>query len=1573
MKIIALLTFIIVFFIEISLAQPYTLQHTNVAGTTVDWTIERITSDYGRRNHDGTRWHKGIDYTPFNGAGLRIVTLSSGRVTKLFRGGSGYTVLVIEGGEWYGTDFQPNNSNFGFGHIFQDGNVGNGLVSGNFVLLYMKSPNANHLAILDLNSDPYIAIGPVTGKVSYLGQEYDVNQRIDMNQYIAPIGGSGGYPPHIHLYLFQNPNDPGDIVQFTSAANCRNPLQLLQYPQLGYQIRIEGENAIDNGLHNLTLIGSNTFYPGDISASIIVKDLLNSAGNTSTYGNTVKDTDSLHLYIKQNYEPADAYRLVQGHILESKICYGGRHNGYNIYPTNGNPQGNTGNNHADITDNTLDFDGSTTRTGILPYAYSNSGTNPPRPRPFDLHYFSDIYTRIQNDHVPGTPLIFAPISKFARYPDGEYHLLARMTTVRNVTYPNNNIPQRQIIIDNFRPYIEKVEISQMWQVGGFQAPTTIYNSEWLWTPGPSGGLSQEILENKAAKTNCPTTFQITSSEPLEHCKLTINPLGYTQDKTTPENEERTLWEFEISDFGSTQLGVHTLMIEGLDLAGNQLQTNPHTISIRQQDENDVGTWVPAACPGPDQNHSFEISSCMLAFSVSSDFIPAGEETTILITNLSSGYDETNYEWLWTFGNAITLPSEYVGKNPPPITYLSDNEPGDNYKIQIKLIDGNNLMDQLQHNIVVYDPDTYLDVDFDAESDRDNGELYGNSPFTIDFTDITSGNPDSWQWDFGDGWGTRSVQNPTYTFYNQSNSPQHYTVTLEACNTVTNCAVEMKESLITVYPQNASLDPVANFSFSQTSLFTPCTVYFTNTSSGEIDTYEWDFNDDGIIECTDQNPAPIEFWSGTNTTFSLKVKNSATQASDVFTKQFYVYENPNSGYTVDFSWNPEPAVQGSLVHFNEDVTGFYYSFNCKWIIIGPFGYYQESYLNNPNITFNEAGIYTVILEVYDFYDSFLGVCSKQVNVTPPSLVGAPGEIIPDGINYFADFGNSVQIDGNFAVIGSVGNESKARHLRGAIYIYEFHPENQQWTKLHGPLVPGDVSDDDMFGSSVAISGNYIVAGAPYQSNSVERNGAVYVYEYDGSAWNLNPEKLIPSDATFNDGCGRSVAIDGDYLVIGTNGGVEFPDSATTIGNYRDHQGKAYIFKHVNSTWIEKCKIFDESGFVNDGFGECVSISNTRIAVGSEHDKAFIFDRINDVTWEQQTISLGTESDEILVSVSQNAILIGDHTEYIYGQGVGCGKAYIYEFINNTWVSKCELPHNAMENSHFGYSVSINGNYAVVGAPAENVFATRSGSTFIYRKGENDEWQLLEKVTPVFDPNVEYQNTDFGFSVFCDGSSIIVGRPGCEFRPCDPSPPENFPGAATIFTNYVYPCDRIISETDFHPSEGTYPENSAGYITLGGSPPGEVYFQSGVDIAYVGDEVSLLDGFTASHGCDFVAKGMVCTYQPNKSESLYIPDSDSQMEDGFNNEDLLSSIETNNEHKEIFIYPNPATGIINIALNRIDPDKVDFLIMDIFGKILSIEVEVKVNLVSIDLSSYPKGIYLLIVKTSDKVINEKIVLQ
>ncbi|NCC74214.1 MAG: hypothetical protein EOM06_12555 [Sphingobacteriia bacterium] len=160
------------------------------------------------------------------------------------------------------------------------------------------------------------------------------------------------------------------------------------------------------------------------------------------------------------------------------------------------------------------------------------------------------------------------------------------------------------------------------------------------------------------------------------------------------------------------------------------------------------------------------------------------------------------------------------------------------------------------------------------------------------------------------------------------------------------------------------------------------------------------------------------------------------------------------------------------------------------------------MNNPTISFYEAGNYSVLLEVYDFYDNFLGVCSKQVIVTPTSLVASPEEIVPTDISYWASFGISVSIDGYFAVVGASGHESGG-WLRGSIYIYEYMQANQDWVKIAGPLVPNDVQDVDMFGTSVCISGNYIMAGAPHQSNSISRNGAVF------NVWGDDPQAGDPA--------------------------------------------------------------------------------------------------------------------------------------------------------------------------------------------------------------------------------------------------------------------------------------------------------------------------------------------------------------------------------------------------------------------------------------------------------------------------------
>ena len=70
-------------------------------------------------------------------------------------------------------------------------------------------------------------------------------------------------------------------------------------------------------------------------------------------------------------------------------------------------------------------------------------------------------------------------------------------------------------------------------------------------------------------------------------------------------------------------------------------------------------------------------------------------------------------------------------------------------------------------------------------------------------------------------------------------------------------------------------------------------------------------------------------------------------------------------------------------------------------------------------------------------------------------------------------------------------------------------------------------DQGFGSSVAISGETALIGAPGA-------GAAYVFEFKNGKWE-KIDKLIPS-SSIPDACGTSVAVSGNYILVGcpTNG-------------------------------------------------------------------------------------------------------------------------------------------------------------------------------------------------------------------------------------------------------------------------------------------------------------------------------------------------------------------------------------------------------------------------------------------------------
>ncbi|HEX2619367.1 MAG TPA: FG-GAP repeat protein, partial [Phototrophicaceae bacterium] len=111
-----------------------------------------------------------------------------------------------------------------------------------------------------------------------------------------------------------------------------------------------------------------------------------------------------------------------------------------------------------------------------------------------------------------------------------------------------------------------------------------------------------------------------------------------------------------------------------------------------------------------------------------------------------------------------------------------------------------------------------------------------------------------------------------------------------------------------------------------------------------------------------------------------------------------------------------------------------------------------------------------------------------------------------------FGGAVAVSGNTAVIGA----ANANGELGAAYV--FTRNGNIWTQQQ-ELIASDAAIDDLFGWSVAISGDVAVVGA-FGKNS--NQGAAYVFTRSGTTW-TQQQKLTASDAASGDSFGISVAI------------------------------------------------------------------------------------------------------------------------------------------------------------------------------------------------------------------------------------------------------------------------------------------------------------------------------------------------------------------------------------------------------------------------------------------------------------------
>jgi len=344
-----------------------------------------------------------------------------------------------------------------------------------------------------------------------------------------------------------------------------------------------------------------------------------------------------------------------------------------------------------------------------------------------------------------------------------------------------------------------------------------------------------------------------------------------------------------------------------------------------------------------------------------------------------------------------------------------------------------------------------------------------------------------------------------------------------------------------------------------------------------------------------------------------------------------------------------------------------------------------------------------------------------------------------------FGRRVSISGKYAITGAIHDNGD----RGSAYIFERKATDWiQQTKL----TASSPAAGDQFGSDVSISGDNAIVGADRNDYNGPWSGAAYVFQRTNTGW-IQQDMLVPSDGNVGDRFGNAVSISGNYLIIGA-----YWDDSEEINS-----GSAYIFRKDVAGWVLDAKLTALDGVTDDWFGCDVSINGNYAIVGAVLDNnngidcgsAYIFRR-DGSNWIQQAKLVAEDrqaGDEFggSVCINGNYAVIGAIANDAAGEDAGA--AYIFVRSGNDWIQQTRLvPLDGAAGDHFGNSVSIDGNYAVVAAHLDDDIGAESGSAYIFKR-EGQNWSQQAKLT-VPDGS---SNDFFGQGVYIDSSYVIVGAP------------------------------------------------------------------------------------------------------------------------------------------------------------------------------------------------------------------------
>jgi len=343
-----------------------------------------------------------------------------------------------------------------------------------------------------------------------------------------------------------------------------------------------------------------------------------------------------------------------------------------------------------------------------------------------------------------------------------------------------------------------------------------------------------------------------------------------------------------------------------------------------------------------------------------------------------------------------------------------------------------------------------------------------------------------------------------------------------------------------------------------------------------------------------------------------------------------------------------------------------------------------------------------------------------------------------------FGYSVSIDGDYAIVGAYLDDHDAGDNTGSAYI--FMRDGNDWTQ-QAKLTADDAEPHDYFGFSVSIDGSYAIVGAYASDDDGDRTGSAYIFVRDGENW-TQQAKLLAEDRQTSDHFGHSVAISGDHAIVG----VIYDDDDG------DASGSAWIFHRNGENWSAHTKLTARDADARDKFGNSVSIEGNYAIVGAyENDEiardagaAYVF-VLEENNWTEQAKLMADDAtivDHFGCSVSINGeyAIIGSYWDLNTA-----GSAYVFQRNDVDWTQQAKLiADDGAMGDYFGNSISIEDEFAIIGAPGDDDNAANSGSAYVFNR-IGDYWVQRVKLTA---DDAGYRDS-FGHSVSIYGGSAIAG--------------------------------------------------------------------------------------------------------------------------------------------------------------------------------------------------------------------------